>query len=116
MWALSKIVGTKSSAFSPFSSLVLGGYQDRTSTPNRKDQREKSKHKNKNDCKYTTKREEKGRDGKGERKKHHKDQIVNNIKETYSECCFVMLLRYDYLITLCSQYLWTLYQVSVFYN
>lgn len=41
LWALSKIVGTKSSVGTPFSSCESGGYQERANTPNRKDQKEK---------------------------------------------------------------------------
>lgn len=36
LWALSKIVGTKSSVGTPFSSCESGGYQERANTPNRK--------------------------------------------------------------------------------
>lgn len=50
LWALSKIVGTKLSVGSPFSSFESGGYQDRASTPNRNNQKEKkNKHRNRNE-------------------------------------------------------------------
>lgn len=43
LWALSKIVGTKLSVGSPFSSLESGGYQDSASTPKWQSQKPKKK-------------------------------------------------------------------------
>lgn len=66
LWALSKIVGTKSSVGTPFSSCESGGYQERANTPNRKDQKEKkNEHRNKNDCRYSLRRK-KGGEGHNE--------------------------------------------------
>lgn len=120
LWALSKIVGTKSSVFSPFSSLVLGGYQDRTSTPNRKDQKRKKLTQEQEwlQIYYKKGREGKGREGKGERKSIIRTKLLTIWKKHILNAVLLCHLDtiYDYLITLCSQYLWTLFPISVFYN
>lgn len=91
-------MGTKLSVGSPFSSFTSGGYQERASTPNRKDRKEREKTRTWMQIFL---------------KRHSKYQIVDNKRTHLHEVVLLSSFRIHTVIWSLCQYLWPLYQALI---